>query len=74
MSLLLAHAGREAAALDHEALDDAVEDGAVVETFGDVAFEVLRGDRSFFAVELKFNRALVGRKTNHAVSPLAGNW
>ena len=40
---LLLHAGLEAAALDHEALDDAVEDRAVVVALVDVVEEV--GDR-----------------------------
>src|SRR5689334_19071218 len=33
---LLSHAGREAAALNHEAVDDAVEDGVVVMAVADV--------------------------------------
>jgi hypothetical protein len=40
---LLAHAGLHAAALDHEAVDDAVEDGAVVVALLHVGQEV--GDR-----------------------------
>ncbi|MNI47406.1 hypothetical protein D3C73_1019260 [compost metagenome] len=43
MRLLLLHAGFEAAALDHEAVDHAVEHRAVVEAFLDVGQEVLDG-------------------------------
>ncbi|KAG0760181.1 hypothetical protein G6F22_019187 [Rhizopus arrhizus] len=43
MGLLLLHAGFETAALDHEAVDHAMEHGAVVEAFLDVGQEVFDG-------------------------------
>ena len=49
---LLVHAGLEAAALDHEALDDAVEHRAVVVAVLDVGQEVLDRLGGFLVVEL----------------------
>ena len=57
---LLDHARKEAAALDHEAADDAVE-----ETGLDVFFEVFAGLRSVFVVELDVDHTLVRGETDH---------
>lgn len=62
---LLVHAREEAAALDHEARDDAVEDHAVVETFLHVGFEVGGRERGAFMVELDVDDAHVGGEANH---------
>ncbi len=52
---LLAQALVETAALDHEAGNDAVEHGAVVETALHVAEEVLHADGCFFRLQLEFD-------------------
>ena len=57
LGLLLLHARLEAAALDHEVRDDAVEDGAVVELVIDVGEEVLHRDRRLVRVQLDLDRA-----------------
>ena len=62
---LLVHAGEEAAALDHEARDDAVEDHAVVEAFLDVGFKIGGRERGAFVVELDVDDAHVGGEANH---------
>ena len=67
---LLLHASFEAAALDHEALDDAMEDRAVVEAVADVLFEVGGTLGSVFVIELDVDHALVGRKANHCLVSL----
>ncbi len=56
---LLRHVRREAAALDHEIRDDAMEDGAVEETRLDVLEEVLHGLRGLVGVDLDGEIALV---------------
>ncbi|MNT45252.1 hypothetical protein D3C72_1818260 [compost metagenome] len=60
MGLLLLHAGFEAAALDHEAIDHAMEHRAVVEPFLDVGQEVLDGLRGLGCVQGNDHVALVG--------------
>lgn len=60
MGLLLLHAGFEAAALDHETVDDAVENGAVVEAFLDVSQEIGGADRRFFRVQGDDDVTLIG--------------
>jgi hypothetical protein len=57
---LLLHARLEAAALDHEAVDDAVEDRAVVEAVLDVLEEVGSGLRRLLGIQFDEDRALVG--------------
>ena len=62
---LLVHAREEAAALDHEARDDAVEDHAVVEALANVGFKVGGRERGAFMVELDVDDAHVGGEANH---------
>src|SRR5690606_24354784 len=57
---LLVHARLEAAALDHEAVDDAMEHGVVVVAGLDVGEEVGHGDRGLLGVELEGDDAVVG--------------
>src|SRR5690606_25638010 len=61
---LLLHAGFETAALDHEIIDDAVEDRAVVEAFANVLQKVGSGLGGFFGVELNDDFAMVGLELN----------
>ena len=61
---LLDHVRGEAAALDHEAGDDAVADEAVVKAFVDVAEEVGDGDGRGGFVELQGDIAFVGLHDN----------
>lgn len=58
--LLLFHAGFEAAALNHEALDHTVENGAVVVAVLDILNEVCGGLWGFFGVQLQNDVAVVG--------------
>lgn len=60
LGCLLLHAGLETAALDHETVDHAVEDGVVVVTGLDVGEEVLDGFRGLFGVEFDDDVAVVG--------------
>ena len=62
---LLLEARLEAAALDHEAGDDAVEDRAVVEARLHVGFKVGACLRRMFVVEFDVDDALVGSKADH---------
>lgn len=57
-----------AAALDHEAVDDAVEDGVVVVTVTAVLQEVGHGLRGFFRVQGQGDVAVVGVQSNHELS------
>src|SRR5712691_5834235 len=68
---LLAQSRLEAAALDHEAVDDAVEHGIGVEPRVDISEEILDSLRR--ALRLKFDRddAEVGLKLDHG-APLFG--
>ena len=59
------HAGFHAAALDDEAGDDAVEDGAVIEAVFRVLLEVFRGDGRFVEVEFDVDDAVVGGEADH---------
>ena len=65
---LLLQTGFEAAALNHEALDDAVKDRAVVKTRANVLKEVLAGLRSCGFIEFDVKDALIGRKAKHCDS------
>src|SRR5262249_45618221 len=60
LGVLLLHARLEAAALDHEVGDDAVEDGAVVELIIDVGEEVGDRDRRRLLVQGDLDVALRG--------------
>ena len=61
----LAATGVEAAALDHEAVDGAVEEGAVVEAVGDGLLEVGRGLRGFLVVEFDGDVTEGGFENDH---------
>ena len=65
---LLLHAGLEAAALDHEAVDDAMEDGVVVVPASDVGEEVLDRLRRLVGVEFEGDDAVVGVQFDHVCS------
>src|SRR5690606_899637 len=56
----LLHAGLEAAALDHEVADDAMEDRAVIEAFFDVGKKIVDGLGCFFGVKLDDHVAHAG--------------
>jgi hypothetical protein len=56
----LLHVGGEAAALDHEAGDHAVEDGAVVVALLHIADEVGDSLRSLGGIEFEFDGAFAG--------------
>src|SRR5260221_10692979 len=68
---LLAHPRLEAAALDHEAVDDAVEHGIGVEPRFDVSEEILDRLRSALSIELERDAAEDGLKLDHG-APLFG--
>ena len=54
-----------AAALNHEAFDDAMEDYAVVEAVFDVLLEVFGGNGGFVEIEFDFDVAFIGVQDNH---------
>src|SRR5258705_12824015 len=62
---LLAHPRLEAAALDHEAVDDAVEHGIGVEPRIDVSEEILDRLRRALRVELERDDTAVGLSVDH---------
>ncbi len=62
---LLAHAGLEAAALNHEVVNHAMENGVAVKTGVHVVEEVLDGDGGFFGIQLQGDDAEVGVQFNH---------
>ena len=64
---LLGHAGLKAAALNHKAVDNTVEDGVVVKTFFDVLLKVGSGFRRFLKIQFNFDIAVVGLKYDHGV-------
>src|SRR6266849_3312642 len=70
-SRLLAHSRLEAAALDHEAVDDAVKHGIGVEPRFDVSEEILDRLRRALRVKLERDDAEVGLKLDHG-APLFG--
>jgi len=57
---LFVHAGGEAAALDHEAVDDAVENRAVVVAFLCVPEKILHRARSLFRIQFNDHPAEAG--------------
>ena len=54
------HAGFEATALNHEPIDHAVKDGAVVMAFGDVRQKIGGAFGRFLAVQLQGDHAMIG--------------
>jgi len=56
---LLLHAGLEAAALNHEAIDDAMKYGVVIVAFLHIVKKVLDGFRRFFRVQFELDDAVV---------------
>ena len=64
---LLLHARLEAAALDHEAVDDAVKDRAVVMAGLNVVNEVLDGFRRFVGIQFEGDDAEVGVQFDHGI-------
>src|SRR5216683_1378473 len=67
-SRLLAHSRLEAAALDHEAVDDAVKHGIGIELRFDVSEEILDGLGRALGVQVERNDAEVGVQLYHGVS------
>ena len=63
----LAHVGHMAAALDHEALDDPVEDHPVEEPRFDVVHKVLHGDGGVFGVHLQGDVTHTGFQDYHGI-------
>ena len=59
------HVFIHAAALNHEAFDDAVEDYAVVEAVFNVLLEVFSSNGGFVEIEFDFDVAFVGVQDNH---------
>ena len=57
---LLLQAGLEAATLDHEALDDAVEDGAVVVAFAGVSQKIGGAQGGLLIVKFDADDAVIG--------------
>lgn len=70
---LFAQAGGHAAALDHEVLDDAVEDGAVVLAGLDVFQEVGRGHGGLAGVQTHEDVAHAGLQLDHGVRALGAD-
>ena len=69
---LLLHVRVEAAALDHEAVDDAVENGAVVVIVLHVLEEVLDGLRRLIGIQLEDDHAAVGLELDRGSAASAG--
>ena len=65
LGFLLLQTGFKAAALNHEAADDAVENRAVVKTRANVLQKIFTGLRCSCFIEFDVKDALVGRKANH---------
>jgi hypothetical protein len=65
LDLLLLHAGLEAAALDHEAGDDAMKNDAIEKTFVDVAEEICARNGRFLLEQFDLERAEIGFKNEH---------
>ena len=65
LGFLLLQTGFNAAALTHEAADDAVENRAVVKTRANVLQKIFTGLRCSCFIEFDVKDALVGRKANH---------
>jgi hypothetical protein len=65
LARLLVHAGLHAAALDHEVLDHAVEDGVVVVAGFDVGDEVGDRLRGLFGIQFEGDDAVVGGEFDH---------
>ena len=74
---LLSHAGREAAALNHEAVDDTVEDGIVVVAVANVLKKIGDRRRRVLGVQRERDVAVVGMQNDSAHRgppyPLPGN-
>jgi hypothetical protein len=64
----LLHVGGETAALNHEAVDHAMEDGVVVVAGLDIGNEILDSFRGFFGVEFEGDEAEVGMQLDHLKS------
>ena len=67
---LFFHAGREAAALNHEAVDHAMENGVVVVTVFDVLDEIGSRFRRFVGVQFDGDIAVTGLEFDHSVLSL----
>ena len=64
---LLLHAFFKAAALNHEAADNAVEDRAVVKARLHIVFKVGAGNGSVFRVEFNINDAEICGEADHEI-------
>lgn len=65
MPFFVLHAGFKAAALNHEAVDHAVKECAVVKAFLHIALKVCDGFRSSLGVELQIKGTEIGGKADH---------
>ena len=63
----LFHAGLEASALNHEAVDHAMEDRVVIVAAFDVGDEIFRRDGRFGGVELDTDDAVIGVQVDHDI-------
>ena len=68
----LFHAGFEATALNHEAVDDPMENGVVVKTGADIRQEVVDGFRCVGRVQFNLDRAEIGMQCDGHIFPLIG--
>ena len=59
------HVFIHAAALNHEAFDDTVEDYAVVEAVLNVLLEVFSSNGGFVEIQFDFDVAFIGVQDNH---------
>jgi hypothetical protein len=64
----LCHAGLETTALDHEAINDAVEDRAIKKTVPHVLQEILYRFRRFLGIEFEGDDAVIGVQFDHVSS------
>src|SRR5690606_31912361 len=69
---LLVQAGLETAALDHEVVDDAVEDGVVVESAFGVFEEIPRGFRSLVKLQLDLDITVIRLENYHHIPARLG--
>ena len=67
-----AEPGSKTAALDHEIVDYAVKQGAVVESLLDIILEIARRDRRLVVVEFYANGSEVGLQRYHGIVPGCG--
>ena len=73
-SLLLEHARLESASLNHETVNHPMKYRIIVKSTVHIVYEILNRQRSFFAVQLKSDVAVIGVEFNHVYPYFPGKW